>query len=82
MERLKVDDVALAQQGDIGFTFQYGEIKSSLESFCFCIEIQFTFQYGEIKSRRFKKPECKCAYLHSSMERLKENCSCRGIAGL
>ena len=57
---------------NLGFTFQYGEIKSFDAMAAARVQMEFTFQYGEIKS--FKDASITSSlipYLHSSMERLK-----------
>ena len=71
MERLKVDLFIPHSSAALLFTFQYGEIKSSLVRRIDYVHQAFTFQYGEIK-------RCFCSAiigaggdLHSSMERLK-----------
>ena len=50
MERLKGSEGGLGMCIKIGFTFQYGEIKSNIRVVKRYKKEKFTFQYGEIKS--------------------------------
>ena len=72
MERLKAEIPPADKIVPYGFTFQYGEIKSSGKRQR-CLEmLVFTFQYGEIKRRILSTAARGSRHLHSSMERLKE----------